>query len=160
MPFLEHVCSEVLPKLLKLIMPQWPTPMGKKVCHLSQVLVTFYKDQIQVGATFSFKSKQNLTGWWCLSNLEIYDFRVNWQQLSIELVPLTSVIFHGWSEGVADDSKVVAVISVCNTSICINIRRFCILRNIHERWKWFCGQCFSLEQPALEMFFTKSLETR
>ena len=159
MPSLEHVCFGVLPKLLKLIMPQWPTPMGKFFCLRTQVLVTFYEDQIQVGATFSFKSKQN----WRdddLSILEIYMYRVDWKRLPIELVQLTSLIFRGWSEGVANDSKVIAVTSVCNTSICISIRRFCILRNIHERWKRSCGQCFSLEQTALEMFFTKSLETR
>jgi hypothetical protein len=160
MPSLEHVCFRVLSKLLKVVMPQWPTPMGKKVCLPTQVLVTFYEDQIQVGETFSFKSKQILMGWWCLYILEIYKYWVNCKQLPIELVPLTSHMFRGWSEGVATDTKVIAVTRVCKSSICISIHRFCIVRNIHERWKRFCGQCFSLEQTALEMFFTKSLETR
>lgn len=61
-PSLEHVCFEALPKLLKQVMSQWPTPMGKTVCLLIQVLVTFYEYRVQVGVAFCIKLKRNLTG--------------------------------------------------------------------------------------------------
>ena len=40
----------------------WATPIGKKICLLAQVLVTFYEDQIHIEALFSFISSRNLMG--------------------------------------------------------------------------------------------------
>jgi hypothetical protein len=62
MTSLEHVCFEVVPKALTIVVTlQWATPICKKLCMFAHILVTFYEEQTHFGALFSFVSKQNLT---------------------------------------------------------------------------------------------------
>ena len=79
MPSLEHVYWELLPKLLTIADSYKGQHLqAKRTRLLTQVLlVTFYEDQIHIGASFSFMSIQNRMTLVPISSLEYIEITMS-----------------------------------------------------------------------------------